>query len=107
MNVEYDWKLFGHFRSFVSGTWSYTGERYTGFSPTTTVTVSHLQLPSYNTGALRAGVDIGRYGLELLINNISDSRGITFYSNNGGPDETGQITIIQPRTVGLVARVRI
>ncbi len=107
VNVEYDWKLFGRFHSFVSGTWTYTGERYTGFSPTTTVAVSHLQLPSYNTGALRAGLDIGRYGLELFINNISDSRGITTYANEGGADETGQITIIQPRTVGLVARVRI
>ncbi len=106
VNVEYDWTLLRRYRAYVSGTWTYTGLRYTGFSPSTTVTVSHLQLPSYNTGALRAGVDIGRYGLELFLNNISDSRGITTYANNGGADQTGQITIIQPRTVGLVARVR-
>ena len=106
VNVEYDWNLLGRYPAYVSGTWSYTGARSTDFSPTTTVTVSHLQLPSYNTGAIRAGVDIGRYGLELFLKNLSDSRGITFYTNEGGAGETGQLTIIQPRTVGLVLRIR-
>ena len=106
VNVEYDWNLLGRYPAYVSGTWSYTGVRSTDFSPTTTVTVSHLQLPSYNTGAIRAGVDIGRYGLELFLKNLSDSRGITFYTNEGGAGETGQLTIIQPRTVGLVLRIR-
>ena len=82
------------------------GERYTGFAPPTTPIVSHVLLPGYHTGALRAGVEDDRYSFELFINNISDSRGITFYQSEGGQNFTGQETIIQPRTIGAVARVK-
>ena len=106
VNVDYGWALTDRFRAYVSGTWSYVGERYTGFSPATTPIVSHVLLPGYNTGALRTGVEDDRYSFELYINNISDSRGITYYQSEGGQNFTGQETIIQPRTIGAIARVK-
>ena len=89
----------------MSGTWTLTGERYTDFSSAASIE-SHALLPSYNTGAIRAGLENRRYGLEAFLDNIGDERGIAFYGNTGGADQTGQVTIIQPRTVGLTARVK-
>ncbi len=106
VNVDYGWALTDRFRAYVSGTWSYVGERYTGFSPASQPLVSHALLPGYHTGALRSGVEDGRYSVELFINNISDSRGISFYESEGGQNFTGQETIIQPRTIGAIARVK-
>ncbi len=106
VTAEYRWKTFRDFSAYLSGTWSFTGERYTDFSPTPTVTESHVLLPSYNTGAIRAGLENKRYGLEAFVINISDERGITYYTNSGGAGQTGQAAIIQPRTIGLVGRVK-
>ena len=106
VTAEYRWRVFRDYHAYVSGTWSFTGQRYTDFSPSITVAESHVLLPSYNTGAIRAGVENKRYSLEGFINNISDERGITFYSNSGGAGQTGQAAFIQPRTIGLVGRVK-
>ena len=105
INVDYSWRAFRDFDAYVSGTWTFTGERYTDFSPSAT-TVSHALLPNYNTGAIRVGLENKRYGLEAFLDNIGDERGITFYGNSGGADQTGLATIIEPRTLGLTARVK-
>jgi len=106
VNVDYSWAAFADYTAFVSGTWSYVGQRYTGFSPSTTVSNSHTLLPGYDTGALRAGVENRHYSVEAFINNMSDARGITFYANNGGANQTGQANFIMPRTIGFTARVK-
>jgi outer membrane receptor protein involved in Fe transport len=113
VNVDYGWNLTDRFRAYVSGTWSYIGERYTDFSPLpqagvpeSRVIVSHALLPGYHTGALRAGIEDAHYAAELFISNISDTRGVTYYQNEGGANFTGQATIIQPRTIGGLVRVK-
>ncbi len=106
VTAEYRWRVFRDYNAYVSGTWSFTGERYTDFSPTPTVTESHVLLPSYNTGAIRAGLENKRYSLEGFITNLGDERGLTFYGNSGGAGQTGQAAFIQPRTIGLVGRVK-
>jgi outer membrane receptor protein involved in Fe transport len=105
VNVEYGWTPMDGYRAYVSGTWSYTGTRYTSFAPAGGVTESHVLLGSYNTGAIRAGLEHGRYSGELYVNNISDARAITFYGNQGGLNQTGEVNLIQPCTIGFVARV--
>ena len=104
LNAEYSWTPLDGYHAYVSGTWSYTGERYTGFAPAGQVTESHVPLPAYSTGALRTGVDHGPYSAELYINNISNAHAITYYANQGGLNETGLATIIQPLTIGFVLR---
>ena len=106
VTAEYRWRAFRDYNAYVSGTWSFTGQRYTDFSPSVTITESHVQLPSYNTGDIRAGVENKRYSLEAFITNLGNERGITFYSNSGGAGQTGQAAFIQPRTIGLVGRVK-
>jgi outer membrane receptor protein involved in Fe transport len=104
LNAEYSWTPMDGFRAYISGTWSYTGERYTSFAPAGEVAESHVLLPNYNTGALRAGLEHGLYSGELYVNNISNSHAITYYANQGGLNETGLATIIQPLTIGFVVR---
>ena len=105
LNIEYGWAPADGYRAYISGTWSYTGVRYTSFSPAGGVTESHVQLPSYNTGALRVGIERGPYSAELYVNNISDERAITTYTNQGGLNQTGVVTVIEPRIIGFVTRV--
>lgn len=106
VNAEYAWNAFGDYRAFVSGTWSYTGQRYTGFTPTTTILVSHVHLPSYNTGSLRGGIEDKRYSFEAYVNNVGDARGITYYASAGGAGATGQEAILFPRLIGATIRVK-
>lgn len=105
VNIDYSWSAFDDYEAFVSGTWAFVGERYTDFAPAGPVT-SHVLLPSYNTGSIRAGVENERYGAEVFVNNISDERGITTYANSGGPNATGLVTLIEPRLIGATLRVK-
>ena len=104
VNVEYDWTPSDGYQAFASATWSYIGGRYTNFSPAGEGAESHVRLPGYNTGAVRAGLEHGPYSGEIYINNLSNVRAITTYYNQGGMNETGIATIIQPLTIGFVAR---
>ncbi len=105
LNGEYSWTPAEGYSAFASATWTYTGERYTGFAPAGGTAESHVRLPNYSTGAVRLGLEHGRISGELYAINISNSRAITFFSNEGGFNETGQAAIIQPRTIGFVTRL--
>jgi iron complex outermembrane recepter protein len=105
VNLDYSWTPADGYQAFASGTWSYTGARYTSFAPTGGVTESHVQLPGYNTGSIRLGIEHGRYSAEVYANNIGDSRALTYYANQGGADQTGLATLIAPRIIGFVTRV--
>jgi outer membrane receptor protein involved in Fe transport len=101
LNVDYRWPAFGNVSAYVGGSETYTGSRYTGFSPSVSVVEPHVKLPVYHTLQLHLGVDNGHYNAELYANNINDARGITDYSNSGGANQTGQASFIQPRTFGI------
>ena len=101
LNVDYTWKAFGNYSAIVGGSWVYTGTRYTSFSPSVDVIEPHVKLPTYNTLDLRAGLESGRYSFELYGHNLSNERGITEYQNQGGANQTGRATFIQPRTFGV------
>jgi iron complex outermembrane recepter protein len=97
---EYDWAAFADFKYFVGATWSYVGARETGFGTDVTQT-TQVRLPSYNTYAARIGLDNARYRVTLYGKNLSDSRGITNYVSQGAPGLNGDVSVIQPRTVGV------
>jgi iron complex outermembrane receptor protein len=97
---EYDWAAFADWKYFVGGTWSYVGARETGFG-TDVTGLTQVRLPSYNTYAARVGLDNARYRVTLYGKNLSDSRGITNYVNQGAPGLNGDISVIQPRTIGV------
>jgi iron complex outermembrane recepter protein len=101
LNVDYKWPAFGDWAAYVGGTETYTGSRYTGFSSDTSVIEPHVKLPVYNTFQLHLGLDDRHYNAELYGNNLGNSKGITDYSNSGGAGQTGLVSIIQPRTIGI------
>ena len=102
---EYSWSPIDGTRAFVSATWTYTGDRFTSFAPAGGTAESHVRLPNYSTGAIRLGLERGRMSGELYMNNVSNSRALTTFFNQGGINESGQATILQPRTIGLVTRL--
>ena len=108
VNVDYGWKVLDKYRAYVGATYSYIGNRFSDFTPASgRATASHQMLPGYSTGSLRAGIEDDHKGLEFFANNISNTRGITYYLSNGGADQTGQASIVAPTTIGMLLRVRL
>ncbi|HEY6620597.1 MAG TPA: TonB-dependent receptor [Steroidobacteraceae bacterium] len=101
LNVDYKWPVFNDWSAFVGGSETYTGSRYTSFSPSVAVVEPHVKLPVYNTFQLHLGLDNGHYNAELYGNNLGNSKGITDFSNSGGANQTGLVSFIQPRTLGI------
>jgi len=101
LNIDYEWPVFSDFSAFTGGSWTYTGSRYGDFAPAGTTTEDHPKLPSYSTFNLQLGVKDKSYTLELYGRNLTDERGISSYNNMQGYNQTGLLTLIQPRTIGL------
>ena len=101
LNVDYKWPAFGDWAAYIGGSETYTGTRFTAFSPTVTVVESHVKLPVYDTLQLHLGVDNGHYNVEVYGNNVTNSLGIQDYANSGGANQTGLASFIQPRTIGI------
>jgi len=100
LNADYEWDAFNDFKGFGGIGWTYTGTRYSDFYPAG-VNETHVRLPSYNQINLQAGIRDARYTIELFARNVTDEKGISSYINTGAFNETGELTLIQPRTIGL------
>jgi outer membrane receptor protein involved in Fe transport len=100
LDGEYDAAAFADYKYFVGSTWSYVGARSTDFGTDVTQTLQ-VRLPSYNTYGARVGFDNAHWRWTLYAKNLSDSRGITNYTNSGAPALNGTAALIQPRTVGV------
>jgi iron complex outermembrane recepter protein len=110
-NVDYRWPVFANFSAYVGGSETYTGTRFTAFSPINTppvpqVVEPHVELPSYSTLQLRAGLDNGHYDIQIYGNNLTNKAGILDYANSGGANQTGLASFIQPRTLGIELNVK-
>jgi iron complex outermembrane recepter protein len=101
LDGEYDWAAFSNYKGFVGATWSYVGPRSTDFGSSVDATPVQVGLESYNTFAARIGLENDRYRVTLYGKNLGDSRGITSYVSSGAPGLAGDITVIQPRTIGV------
>ena len=110
LDASYTWKAFADYDAFAGATWSYIGSRVNDFAATAAVVGGaivfepnpRVDLGSYNTLDLRAGLQDQRWTFELYAKNLTDNRGLTFYSNAGTPNFGGSITIQQPRTIGVL-----
>ncbi len=96
----YEWPLFASFKGFVGATWSFVGSRTSDFGSSAAAIPGQIELPSYNTTALRLGIENDLYRVSLYGKNLSDARGITDYASSGSP--YSEVTVIQPRTIGIV-----
>lgn len=102
LDGQYDWNLSATYRGFVGATYSFTGARYSNYYTDGSPGDGYVKLPSYDTFALRAGVENDHWRFEVYGKNLSDARGITAYSSTGAPNLQGSMSIIQPMTFGVV-----
>jgi iron complex outermembrane recepter protein len=96
---DYTFPVFASYKGFVGAQWSYVGTRSTDFASSTVS--GQVGLPHYNTVDARLGVDNDRYRVTLYAKNLNDSRAVTNFVDTGSPGLNGDITVIQPRTIGL------
>ncbi len=101
LDGEYEWAAFADYKAFTGATWSYIGTRSTDFASSAATVPAQVGLPSYDTIAVRAGLENTRYRVTVYGKNLSDARGITDYFSSGAPGLAGELSVIQPRTVGV------
>jgi iron complex outermembrane receptor protein len=115
LDALYTWRAFADYNAFTGATWSYIGSRSNDFAATAAVVGGAIvfepnpraSLGGYNTLNLRAGLDNGRWRLEVYGENLADTRGLTYYTNTGTPNFGGSIGIQQPRTIGVTVDLRL
>jgi len=102
LDGEYDFPVMDETTGFVGAQWSYIGDRMSDFSPGGVVDV-----PSYDTFNLRAGLEYRRWRAEVFAKNVGDSRGIVNVGGAGTVPGGGRSAVfVQPRTVGLSLAAR-
>lgn len=102
LGADYRFALDGH-AAWVGGSYNYIGKRISNFTDSSLQGNKFpLDVPSYTTFDLNAGVEIAKVKLSVYGKNLGNSRGINFI-NNTGPAVAGSTFnagIIQPRTIG-------
>jgi iron complex outermembrane recepter protein len=96
---DYSFPL-GQLQGFAGATYRFVGERFSSFADNPGL--PQYRLPSYSTLDLRTGINLRANRVELYVKNVANRMGelnaATQISVAGGPAE---VTLIQPRTVGL------
>ena len=108
LNGDYSWSLGPKATAFVGASSRFLAKQPGAFDNTfRTANGYQRQLPSYTVVDLRAGVDFGRFGLELYAKNVGNAEGkesTGAATANGGPLNPGGAIatgVIRPRTVGV------
>jgi iron complex outermembrane recepter protein len=94
----------GAMQAWVGGSLGYIGARRSNFSQRPNA----IDIPSYTTLGLNAGVDVGNLRVSVYGKNLTDERGINFANTIGlaipGVNPIGNpyaAGVIQPRTIGV------
>jgi iron complex outermembrane recepter protein len=103
LNADYEWAVGAQSTAYVGASLRYlsdqTGTYDLGFR---TENGKQREVPSYEVLDLQAGVDFGRYTIELYAKNVSDSDGKTSVGTLGAsPNGAIATGVIRPRTIGL------
>jgi outer membrane receptor protein involved in Fe transport len=100
--ADWHYPLSNNLQLALGATVKYQGDRPSSFSASELN--PNIDIPSYTTLDLRAGLDWGHYRVQLLGNNLTNEHGITGALTNkifpGQPVPTN-LTVIQPLTVML------
>lgn len=103
---EYEWQVMGDSTAYVGGNLSYVGDRPAEFS-NRDADGNIREAESYVTLGLRAGIDFGKWYLELYAKNLTDEMGINSIDANGfQPNGAVGLSMIRPRTIGMSVGAR-
>ena len=108
-NADYDWALSSNAEAYVGGSVRLVGDRQGNFSATYFAANGRQpELDGYETVDLRAGVDFGRFSIELYAKNLTNSEARTNLSITPAYPVAGEYPngavgtgIIRPRTFGI------
>lgn len=103
VNGDYDWKLGATATAYVGASLRFLGDQSGPYTPSfVAATGRQFRIPSYQVVDLRAGVDVGRYSLEVYAKNLNDAAGKTSVSGVGNfPNGAVGTGVIRPRTIGV------
>ncbi len=101
-NADYEWELGGETKAYVGASVRSLSKQPAGFDfAFRSANGRQRYLPAYEVVDLRAGVDFGRYSLELYAKNLFDSAGRTSLEVPGNiPFGAAGTAVIRPRTIG-------
>ena len=103
LNGNYQWALSGTARPFVGASLRFLSNQTGGFDAVYIGTIGRrARVPSYAVVDLQAGVEVGRFTVEIYARNLTDDDGKTSVSSIGFiPNGAVATGMIRPRTVGL------
>ncbi len=106
-NVDYSWSLGGDSEAFVGASLRSLSKQRANFDAGfgALYGLDRPIVPAYEVIDLRAGVDFGRFSVEVFAKNLGNSRGIVDVGTGGGlpvaPNGAISAGVIRPRTVGV------
>jgi outer membrane receptor protein involved in Fe transport len=108
VNVDYNWDLGGDAKAFVGGSLRYLSKQSADFDADyRAANGRQRQIASYEVVDLRAGVEFGRFDVEVFARNLTNSDGRTSIGAlmvNGLPNSPHgaiEMGVIRPRTIGV------
>ena len=98
--ADYRFAISGY-PSWIGGSYNYIGKRISNFS-NTALGKYPLNVPSYHTFDLNAGIEIAKVKVSIYGKNLNNSHGINFVNNTAAGSSPGTFNagIVQPRTIG-------
>jgi len=101
LDGEYDWPVMSSATAYIGANLGYVDDRPTGFS-NLAPDGSIREADSYTIVNLRAGIDFGRWSIELYGRNLGDEEGVNDIVGEGLlPNGAVGLGLIQPRTYGV------
>lgn len=104
-SADYDWAIGSTATAFVGATIQIMDKLPGNYSPDYLATYGRqIVLPSYQTIDLRAGVDLGRFSIELYARNVTNSEGkvsATYTAPPSFPNGAAGAGVIRPRAFGV------
>ena len=107
LDGQYEWVMSGDIKPYVGASLRSLSKQNGDYDYFYRTTYGHQrQIPAYEVVDLRAGLDFGRYGLEVYAKNVNNAGGLTSvastaFAANNVPDGNLATAIIRPRTIGL------
>ncbi|HEX7115215.1 MAG TPA: TonB-dependent receptor [Steroidobacter sp.] len=104
LNAEYEWPVGAQAMAYVGGSFRWLSDQTASYDINfRTANGRQREIPSYEVVDLTAGVDFGRFSIELYGKNITDSEGKTSVGTLGAvPNGAIATGVIRPRTIGLM-----
>lgn len=124
LSGDYQFAPMGKWTPYVGASWHFIGDRDSGYvgslyQAAYGVARNQYVLPSYSTLDLRLGVSFDNWSVELYGKNLNDAKGVTAFAPYGNsiassyiapigvPIGAANVSVIQPRIVGIVLRGKI